>query len=203
MSFSDRSRALSPVAYREALAALDRDLPVAVAVVDIDRFDLINDQEGFDAGDDVLRAVEDALLDGLPGGAVLAHAKGDEWLAALPDSSPEELLIVLDGIRRDLAAAGRVTIAGGIAARPVHGTTLEDVHNAADGAQVRAKEGGGNRMAIAVEEKMVLKSSYYTRAALRRLSKLSERTQETEASHLRTALDEHLARHAELVSRDS
>src|SRR6188472_1845651 len=105
MPFSDRSRALSPEAYREALAALDRDLPVAVAVVDIDRFDLINDQEGFDAGDDVLRAVEDALLDGLPGGAVLAHAKGDEWLAALPDSSPEELLIVLDGIRRDLAAA--------------------------------------------------------------------------------------------------
>jgi diguanylate cyclase (GGDEF)-like protein len=199
MPFTHSTRALSPDAYRDVLAGLDKDLPVAVAVLDVDHFDLINDQEGFEAGDAVLRAVEDALLDGLPGGAVLAHVKGDEWLAALPDSSTEELLIVLDGIRRDLAAAGRVTISGGIAGRPTHGTTLEDVHNAADGAQVRAKESGGNRMAIAVEEKMVLKSSYYTKAAMRRLSKLAERTQRTEASHLRDALDAHLARHSELA----
>ena len=199
MPFTHQSRASSTDAYRERLAALEPDIPVAVAVIDIDRFDLINDREGFDAGDAVLRDVEDALLAGVPGGAVVAHVKGDEWLVALPDSSPEELLIVLDGIRRDLAAIGRVTIAGGIAGRPAHGTTLEDVHNAADGAQVRAKEAGGNRMTIAVEEKMVLKSSYYTRAALRRLTKLSERTQQTEASHLRKALDTYLAEHRELV----
>jgi diguanylate cyclase (GGDEF)-like protein len=199
MPFTHISRALSPDAYRDALAALAPDLPVAVAVIDIDRFDLINDQEGFDAGDAVLRDVEDALLAALPGGAVLGHVKGDEWLVGLPDASPEELLIVLDGIRRDLAGTGRVTIAGGIAGRPAHGATLEDVHNAADGAQVRAKEAGGNRMTIAVEEKMVLKSSYYTKAALRRLSKLAERSQQTEASHLRVALDAHLARHRDLV----
>jgi two-component system cell cycle response regulator len=199
MPFTHVTRALSPDAYRDALAALDHDLPVAVAVIDIDRFDLINDQEGFDAGDAVLRDVEDALIAGVPGGAVLAHVKGDEWLAALPDSSPEELLIVLDGIRRELANAGRVTIAGGIAGRPTHGATLEDVHNAADGAQVRAKDAGGNRMTIAAEEKMVLKSSYYTKAALRRLSKLAERTQQTEASHLRDALDAHLAKHRDLA----
>ena len=199
MPFTHQSRALSPDAYRESLAALDRDIAVAVAVIDIDRFDLINDREGFDAGDAVLADVEDALRRGLPGGALLAHVKGDEWLAALPDSSPEELLIVLDGIRRDLAGVGRVTIAGGIAGRPTHGSTLEDVHNAADGAQVRAKEGGGNRMTIAAEEKMVLKSSYYTKAALRRLTKLAERTQQTEAAHLRRALDEYLGQHRELV----
>lgn len=199
MPFSQTTRALSPEDFRTTLAGLDRELPVAVAVVDVDHFDLINDQEGFDAGDAVLRDVEDALLGALPGGAVLGHVKGDEWVVALPDASPEELLIVLDGIRRELAGTGRVTIAGGIAGRPMHGTTLEDVFNAADGAQVRAKEGGGNRMTIAAEEKMVLKSSYYTKAALRRLSKLAERTQRTEASHLRDALDAHLAKHRDLV----
>ena len=58
----------------------------------------------------------------------------------------------------------------------------------------------GERVAIAVEEKMVLKSSYYTKAALRRLSKLSERTQRTDASHLREALDAPLAAHADVLS---
>lgn len=199
MPFTHATRALSLDAYREALDAVPHELPVALAAVDVDRFDLINDQEGFDAGDAVLRTVEDALLDGLPGGALLGHVKGDEWYVALPDATAEELLIVLDGIRRELAAAGRVTIAGGIAARPPHGASPDDLLAAADGAQVRAKEGGGNRMTIAAEEKMVLKSSYYTKAALRRLTKLAERTQQTEASHLREALDAHLARHRELV----
>jgi predicted DNA-binding protein len=54
-------------------------------------------------------------------------------------------------------------------------------------------------MTIAAEEKMVLESSCYTRAALRRLSKLSERTQRTDASHLSEALDAHLARHRDVV----
>src|SRR5687768_15636862 len=161
MPFTHATRALSHDAYRDALAALPTDVPLAVAAIDVDRFDLINDQEGFDAGDAVLRDVEDALLDGLPGGALLGHVKGDEWFAALPDATAEELLIVLDGIRRELAAAGRVTIAGGIAARPPHGTSIDDLLAAADGAQARDKEGGGNRMTIAAEEKMVVTSSEY------------------------------------------
>jgi diguanylate cyclase (GGDEF)-like protein len=182
-----------------SLADLRLDGPVAIGVVDVDQFDLVNDRDGFAAGDRVLAAVEDALLAGLPGGAALEHVKGDEWRVALVDASPEELLVVLDGIRRQLASDGPTTIAAGVAARPQHGTTLEDLLAAADGALTRAKDAGGNRIAIAVEEKMVLKSSYYTRAALRRLAKLSERTQRTDASHLREALDAHLAAHAELL----
>jgi diguanylate cyclase (GGDEF)-like protein len=199
MSFTSTSRAASLDEYRAGVDGLDPTTPLAIAAIDIDGFDLINDQEGFAAGDEVLKLVEDALLGGLPGGAVLGHAKGDEWYVALPDATAEELLVVLDGIRRELAAGGRVTIGGGIASRPPHGTTVDDLIAAADGAQVRAKEAGGNRMTIAAEEKMILKSSYYTRAALRRLSKLSERTQRTDASHLREALDAHLARHRDDV----
>lgn len=194
MPFASSTRVSTLEGYHAAVDGLDPDLPVAVAAIDVDRFDLINDREGFEGGDAVLRVIEDALLDGLPGGAVLGHVKGDEWIVAVPDATPEELLVVLDGIRRDLAADGRATIAGGIAARPQHGTSVEDLLAAADGAQVRAKEGGGNRMTIAAEEKMTLKSSYYTKAALRRLTKLAERTQQTEAAHLRRALDEYLRR---------
>ena len=45
-------------------------------------------------------------------------------------------------------------------------------------------------MAIYVEEKMVLKSNYYSRASLARLSKLAGRLNRTEASLLREALDD-------------
>jgi diguanylate cyclase (GGDEF)-like protein len=191
MSFESRTRTAP-------LTSLP-DGAVAVAVIDVDGCDLVNDPEGFVAGDRVLAAVEDALLAGLPGGPTLGHVKGDEWRVAMPDATPEELLVVLDGIRRHLATDGPITIAGGVAGRPQHGETLDDLLAAADAAQTRAKDGGGNRIAIAAEEKMVLKSSYYTRASLRRLSKLSERTQQTEASHLRQALDAHLAKHRDLV----
>ena len=186
-----------------AAATLAADLRVigseAVAVIDVDEFDIINDREGMDGGDRVLRAIEDALLAALPGGAILEHVKGDEWRVGMPDATAEELLVVLDGVRRQLATDGPATICAGVAASPQHGATLEDLLAAADGGLARAKEGGRNRVAIAVEEKMVLKSSYYTKAALRRLSKLSDRTQRTDASHLREALDAHLAAHAELL----
>ena len=61
---------------------------------------------------------------------------------------------------------------------------------AANEALARGKREGGGRVAIYVEEKMVLKSNYYSRAALDRLSKLAARTNRTEASLLREALDD-------------
>ena len=44
---------------------------------------------------------------------------------------------------------------------------------------------------------MILKSSYYPRRSLHRLTKLSRRTGRPEASLLREALDEYLARNHE------
>jgi predicted DNA-binding protein len=46
---------------------------------------------------------------------------------------------------------------------------------------------------------MILKSSYYPRPALHRLTKLSRRTGRPEASLLREALDDYLERNRELL----
>lgn len=51
------------------------------------------------------------------------------------------------------------------------------------------------RVVIYVEEKMTLKSNYYSRASLDRLSKLASATERTEASLLREALDDLLKKH--------
>ena len=68
---------------------------------------------------------------------------------------------------------------------------------AADEALSRSKRAGRNRVGIYVEDKMVMKSNYYSRATLDRLASLSRATNRTEASLLREAADKLLSEYAE------
>lgn len=199
MTITFRTAVLDLVGFRHTAEQFDPDLPLAVAVIDIDGFATLNEREGQESGDRALAAVEEAIVAGVPEGAIVGHVKGDEWVVALPDALPEDLLIALDGIRRTIADSGPLPITAGVAGRPQHGAEIDELLAAADTGLVRAKQSGRNRIAIAVEERMVLKSNYYTRPALHRLAKLAARTGHTEAHHLRQALDDHLARHAELL----
>jgi len=181
---------------------LDPDLPVAVVLTDLDEFGPLNEAHGAETGDAVLSGFERILAAGLGPAGRLAHVRGDEFAAMLPDTACEEALLALEKVR--VAVAGsepapgltdRVTASVGIAGRPAHGATADELIAAAEAALVRAKRAGGNRVCLYVEERMVLKSSYYPRAALHRLAKLARRRGKPEASLLREALEEYLARH--------
>lgn len=157
---------------------------------------------GHEVGDQLLRAHAKSLAGSLPKDALVCRFGGDEFVVALPHTSAEGALILLEEVRAylaahvPLAAVGRpVPITVGIAARPPHGATLDDLLRAADGAMYRAKAEGRNRVAIHVDEKMVMKSNYYDRAALSRLAKLAENLGRTEASLLREALDDLFTKH--------
>jgi diguanylate cyclase len=203
------SQALSLNGLAAEINLLDPDLPVSVAVADLDGFGPLNAAHGTEAGDAVLGAFERSLATGLPEGALVAHSRGDEFAVALPDTSCEEALLALEAVRAGFAAseplpglaghAGRLGVSMGIAGRPAHGSTAEELLEAADAGLVRAKRAGGNRIAIHVEERMILKSSYYPRPSLHRLTKLARRTGRPEASLLREALDEYLARNQDLL----
>ncbi|MDQ1402026.1 MAG: hypothetical protein QOG03_342 [Actinomycetota bacterium] len=169
---------------------------VAVALTDLDGFGLINESYGEKDANAVLLACQRTLTGSLPSDAVVMRVGGDEFGVVLVDQSAESALIVLEEIRAHLAgrpATAKVKEAirmtAGIAAKPPHATTGADLLRAADQAMHRAKRDGGGRIAIYVEEKMVLKSNYYPRASLERLAKLSVATGRTEASLLREALD--------------
>ena len=190
-----------PEAFEESLAALDGE-PLAVALCDLDRFKDVNDRLGRAAGDAVLRAWERTLKGSLPPDAVVARVGGDEYAAALPEHSAESALIVMEEIRKHFEnqfptsevpfSAG---VSAGIAARPPHGESPSQLLAAAREALMRAKRDGSNRVTIFVEEKMTMKSNYYSRATLDRLAKLSKATGRTEASLLREALDELLVKY--------
>jgi diguanylate cyclase len=190
------------------LAALGKALHhgnavLAVAVTDMDGFAEINDRYGHETGDAVLHAWETTLDRNLPDDAQVLRLGGDEYAVVLPGLSSENAVILFDEIRTHFAAQpiGSAGVHGsasvGIASNPPHGTTAEELSRGAGQALMRAKRAGRDQVAIYVEEKMVLKSNYYSRGNLERLAKLSSATGRTEASLLREALDELLDKYRE------
>jgi diguanylate cyclase (GGDEF)-like protein len=194
-------RTIKHVPPSDWIAALDRMLhhgtvPLAVALTDLDGFARINETHGREAGDRVLDAWEKALSNNVPVEAVVVRLGGDEYAVALPGQSAENALILFEEIRGHFASHAvkgvdaELGASAGIAAAPPHGATGEELHRAAGEALMRAKREGRGRAAIYVDEKMTLKSNYYSRANLDRLAKLSGATSRTEASLLREALDD-------------
>ena len=167
---------------------------IAIALADLDRFGQLNDEHGRDAGDRVLEAWIETLTGSLPSDAIIGRLGGDEFGIALPNASAENALILLEEVRTHLAGhpvnGWTIDATFGVAARPPHATETIDLFRCANEALARGKREGGGRVAIYVEEKMVLKSNYYSRAALDRLAKLAGRLNRTEASLLREGLDD-------------
>jgi diguanylate cyclase len=198
---------LPPVTERRLfLAELEGQLqhgntPLALALTDLDDFVVINESYGRDAGDAVLTAWDRVLQANIPPGGLVARLGGDEFAVVLPDTSAEIAVVLLEELRGHLASmavegvADAVTTSVGVAANPPHGTTATELYRAAGEALMRAKRDGRDRVAMYVEEKMVLKSNYYSKANLERLAKLSSASDRTEASLLREALDDLLDKH--------
>ncbi len=189
----------------DAAAAIDETptaLPLSVVMTDLDGFGALNDAHGREAGDAVLIEFQQALKQNLPKGALVHRIGGDEWCIALPGSSLENSLVLLEELRSHLDAAQLgvgdeiVTLSAGLAARPPHGSTGDELMRAADSALSRCKRSGRNQVGIFIEDKMVMKSNYYSRATLDRLSALSRATNRTEASLLREAADMLLSQYA-------
>lgn len=189
-------------AFEAVVGALPDECPLALAVTDIDEFAPLNETLGHAAGDAVLRSFERTLTGSVPHGAIVGRISGDGYAVALLDTSPEGALILLEEIRAHFGShepsdevPRRVHVSVGIAGRPQHARTVPELMRAADEALFRAKREGRNRVAIYVEDKMTLKSNYYTKASLEQLGKLSSATGRTEASLLREGLDDLLAKY--------
>ncbi len=126
---------------------------VAVVLLDLDRFKIINDTLGHPSGDRLLKAVAERLQSQLPPRHLLARFSGDEYLVLCPD---------LTGAVGAEAAARRVIAAfnapfeldghllqvqatAGVGVYPGHAQDAETLVRIADAALHEAKAEGGNR----------------------------------------------------------
>lgn len=197
---SKTSQLVDRDSFHQMLNQWDESVPLTLAATDIDEFHPINQGYGREVGDKVIALVQKTLEQSLTGlvarTPLVTHTGGDEFACALPGLSPEEALIQLEEIRQFLANKQHdfggvklpVRLSIGIANFPQHVQDPKDLIKAVDEALMRAKREGRGKIAIYVEDKMVLKSNYYSKAQLARLSTLSERLGRTEAALLREAL---------------
>lgn len=132
--------------------------PLAVVLLDIDRFKAINDVHGHLAGDAVLVALAGRIRAQAPAGALVARWGGEEFFVALPGADGATGLAFAEGVRltcsKDgVAVAGRLigcTLSGGVATYPESGVTLNELFHAADVALFEAKDAGRNGVRLHV-----------------------------------------------------
>ncbi|WP_051516090.1 putative bifunctional diguanylate cyclase/phosphodiesterase [Candidatus Blastococcus massiliensis] len=117
------------------------DAPVSTALLDLDHFKSVNDSQGHDAGDRLLRQVADTWRDALPPSTVLARHGGDEFALLLPGHSGPAALDVVLGLCALLPGVG---VSGGVAEHQ-GGESAAQLMRRADLALYTAKAGGRGR----------------------------------------------------------
>ena len=82
---------------------------LGLAMLDVDHFPSFNEEEGHDAGDEVLKIVADAIKSCLRPYDLAARYGGEEFTIIMPGSGREGTEAVAERIRSRIEAAGYVT----------------------------------------------------------------------------------------------
>ncbi|WP_202983582.1 response regulator [Ferrimonas lipolytica] len=142
--FFDKGRQLLEQSHKQ-------QLPVSVAVIDVDHFKQVNDNYGHQAGDMVLQGLARVLKKGLSR-FLLARAGGEEFFVLMPGIDSERAHILLDTLRQVLADKPVKTTDNDITVHFSAGVTdewdisLEQQLNRADQFLYQAKHRGRNQI---------------------------------------------------------
>ncbi|MCL5961942.1 MAG: diguanylate cyclase, partial [Chloroflexi bacterium] len=167
--------------HRHLMDRLDEEIararrsshPLAVMMIDVDDFKLVNDAHGHTKGDDLLRLVARTLLDTFRQTDKLGRYGGDEFLALLPETDREEAALVAERLLSAMRAqqfcvprrnthrgkgasaqtadghhsggvAIPVRLSIGVAVYPLDSSNRLELISLADAAMYSSKRGGGN-----------------------------------------------------------
>jgi diguanylate cyclase (GGDEF)-like protein len=137
-------------------AAVDRQRPLTIAILDLDHFKAVNDRYGHAAGDLVLKEVARVSRGSLRAGDVLGRWGGEEFLLILPDTTLDMALAGVERLRAlalgirvpEADARMRVTFSAGLATTADGARSLDEIIARADAALYEAKNDGRDLVRI-------------------------------------------------------
>jgi diguanylate cyclase (GGDEF)-like protein/PAS domain S-box-containing protein len=132
------------------------NLPLAVALIDIDHFKFINDTLGHGVGDQVLVAFAKICKRNIREIDLLARFGGDEFAILLLDTSCDHTYEIIERIRLSLDAQPleigesviSITISAGVICSPFGQESIDALLSRADKALYSAKEAGRNLVVV-------------------------------------------------------
>jgi diguanylate cyclase (GGDEF)-like protein len=146
-------------AAAEVIRAVRTKSPLAVAILDIDKFKVINDTYGHLAGDQVLKEIANTLNSMLRDYDIAGRFGGEEFSLLLPQTRAVDAFRIAERVRASIAgliiiapgATGgervHVTVSIGVAALDSGSKReLSELMAAADAALYRAKDGGRDQV---------------------------------------------------------
>ncbi len=128
--------------------------PTSLVIFDLDRFKLVNDTHGHQAGDALLRAIATAVAGNLRPTDLVGRYGGEEFAVCLPDTEANEALAAAERLRATVAATtitrnaktvGVSASVGLCTSEARHDTDLDTLLHHADDALYQAKRSGGNQ----------------------------------------------------------
>jgi two-component system, cell cycle response regulator len=131
---------------------------LAVLMVDVDHFKLVNDRYGHASGDRALRLIADSLRINTRVFDSVARYGGEEFVVVMPGTGPteataaaERLRLAVEAVEFNAAVGMRLalTVSIGVACTPIATGSPELLLQAADTALYDAKRNGRNRVEVA------------------------------------------------------
>lgn len=184
---------------------LPHEVPLSLALMDIDHFLQINERYGHVGGDNVLEAVSQVIQELAGEQALASRYGGDEFALLFPNTEREQAFLKVEQVRIAMSesqittAKGDLiqglTVSAGVASFPIDGRSENELLRKADQALYRAKVAGRDQVRLAYEERMLPKTVHFTQTQLERLSKLAEERGVSEADLLREAMDDLLTKY--------
>lgn len=115
--------------------------PLGLVICDVDHFKRINDEDGHQAGDELLRRLARVLARSVRSEDSIGRFGGDEFVLLLPEADADTVRRIVHRLGREARADG-LSISIGAAVQPADGTTQEELFAAADRALYRSKHAG-------------------------------------------------------------
>jgi len=136
---------------KKMVTSKEGDIPLSLAMIDIDKFKVINDTYGHDIGDIVIKSLAQEVTKVLRDEDVVARFGGEEFMIVFPNTTLQEAVLKAQEINKTIEACHpykelQYTVSIGVAEFDFEKDSLDDVIKKVDANLYIAKENGRNQV---------------------------------------------------------